>query len=129
MRDLRGRWERTSQRPDGPGKMYRDECERLLGNTQHYKRLSRDPTPDIQEEISFMVTKAYGPLGLPLPATLRVLRLALTQRLGRPLGTTFHSGTSIIAPPRSAPCCGERLFPLYLPEAKQRRVGSAGSYT
>ncbi|KAJ1191045.1 hypothetical protein NDU88_000362 [Pleurodeles waltl] len=37
--------------------MYRDECERLLGNTQHYKRLSRDPTSDIQEEMSFLVTK------------------------------------------------------------------------
>ncbi|KAJ1153242.1 hypothetical protein NDU88_006003 [Pleurodeles waltl] len=37
--------------------MYRDECERLLGNTRHYKRLSRDPTIDVQEEITFLVSK------------------------------------------------------------------------
>ncbi|KAJ1080705.1 hypothetical protein NDU88_000899 [Pleurodeles waltl] len=37
--------------------MYKDECERLLGNSKHYKRLARDPTPDIQEEITFLVTK------------------------------------------------------------------------
>ncbi|KAJ1150463.1 hypothetical protein NDU88_003254 [Pleurodeles waltl] len=37
--------------------MYRDECNRLLGNTRHYKRLSRDPTIDVQEEITFLVSK------------------------------------------------------------------------
>ncbi|KAJ1115184.1 hypothetical protein NDU88_003410 [Pleurodeles waltl] len=37
--------------------MYRDECERLLGNTRHYKRMSRDPTIDVQEEITFLVSK------------------------------------------------------------------------
>ncbi|KAJ1192175.1 hypothetical protein NDU88_001487 [Pleurodeles waltl] len=37
--------------------MYRDECDRLLVNTQHYKRLYRDPTSDIQDEISFLVPK------------------------------------------------------------------------
>ncbi|KAJ1198333.1 hypothetical protein NDU88_002175 [Pleurodeles waltl] len=40
-----------------PQKMYKDECLRLLGNTQHYKRLSRDPTPEIQEEIAFLVSR------------------------------------------------------------------------
>ncbi|KAJ1129004.1 hypothetical protein NDU88_007375 [Pleurodeles waltl] len=40
-----------------PVAMYKDECRRLLDNTQHYKRLSRDPTPEIQEEISFVVSK------------------------------------------------------------------------
>ncbi|KAJ1123818.1 hypothetical protein NDU88_002285 [Pleurodeles waltl] len=37
--------------------MYKDECLRLLGNTQHYKRLSRDPTPEIREEIAFLVSR------------------------------------------------------------------------
>ncbi|KAJ1123641.1 hypothetical protein NDU88_002109 [Pleurodeles waltl] len=37
--------------------MYRNECERLLGNTRHYKRLARNPTVDIQEEIAFLVSK------------------------------------------------------------------------
>ncbi|KAJ1171761.1 hypothetical protein NDU88_003619 [Pleurodeles waltl] len=37
--------------------MYKDEFKRLLNNEHHYKRLSRDPTPDIQEEIDFLVNK------------------------------------------------------------------------
>ncbi|KAJ1151358.1 hypothetical protein NDU88_004140 [Pleurodeles waltl] len=37
--------------------MYKDQCQCLLGDAHHYKRLSQDPTPDIQEEISFLVTR------------------------------------------------------------------------
>ncbi|KAJ1123259.1 hypothetical protein NDU88_001732 [Pleurodeles waltl] len=37
--------------------MYKEECQHQLGNAQHYKRLSRDPTLDLQEEISFLVNR------------------------------------------------------------------------
>ncbi|KAJ1154715.1 hypothetical protein NDU88_007458 [Pleurodeles waltl] len=40
-----------------PQQAYKDDCFRLLGNTQPYKRLSRDPTLEIQEEIAFLLSK------------------------------------------------------------------------
>ncbi|KAJ1171051.1 hypothetical protein NDU88_002922 [Pleurodeles waltl] len=67
--------------------MYRDECECLLGNTRHYKRLSRDPTPGIQEEISFLVAK--GCWELHFPAAPGIARHFLTLR-GAAIG--FHLG-------------------------------------
>ncbi|KAJ1173062.1 hypothetical protein NDU88_004904 [Pleurodeles waltl] len=37
--------------------MYNTECLRLLNNDHHYKKLSRDPTEEVREEITFLVDK------------------------------------------------------------------------
>ncbi|KAJ1155024.1 hypothetical protein NDU88_007760 [Pleurodeles waltl] len=40
--------------------MYNVECLRLLNNDHHYKRLSKDPTETIMEEITFLIDKGIN---------------------------------------------------------------------